>query len=140
VSVAAVAVGWGGYLQSLLDSQLGIGLPDSIAGPPSEGGEVNVPAALLVLGVAALLVAGVRESARTHTAMVFLAVGILVFFILVGFASIDGDSFSPWASNGVQGPVDAAARMILANYALYGRTHSRLQRGAGADDARPELA
>ena len=31
VSVAAVAVGWGGYLQSLLDSLFGISLPDSIS-------------------------------------------------------------------------------------------------------------
>src|ERR1700748_2384779 len=32
VSVAAVAVGWGGYLKSLLDSLFGISLPESIAG------------------------------------------------------------------------------------------------------------
>ena len=38
VSVAAVAVGWGGYLKSLLDSLFGINLPDSIAGPPGDGG------------------------------------------------------------------------------------------------------
>ena len=30
VSVAAVAVGWGGYLQNLLDSVFGISLPDAI--------------------------------------------------------------------------------------------------------------
>jgi basic amino acid/polyamine antiporter, APA family len=34
VAVAAVAVGWGGYLQSLLDSLFGVNLPDSLAGPP----------------------------------------------------------------------------------------------------------
>src|SRR3954462_6094643 len=40
VSVAAVAVGWGGYLQDLLKSLFGIDLPTSIAGPPGEGGTV----------------------------------------------------------------------------------------------------
>jgi len=114
VSVAAVAVGWGGYLQSLLDSLFGISLPDSISAPPGEGGTFNVPSMLLVLAVAALLIYGVRESARTNTIMVFIKVAILVFFILVGFASISGDNFSPWAPNGVSGTVDAAALIFFA--------------------------
>jgi APA family basic amino acid/polyamine antiporter len=114
VSVAAVAVGWGGYLQSLLASLFGISIPTAIAGPPGEGGTVNVPAVFLVLAVAALLIYGVRESARTNTIMVFLKVGILVFFILVGFASINGDNFSPWAPNGTSGTVDAAALIFFA--------------------------
>src|SRR6201991_4466727 len=77
VSVAAVAVGWGGYLQSLLDSLFGINLPDSIAAPPGDGGSFNLPAVILIAGVTALLVYGVRESARTNTAMVLLKIVIL---------------------------------------------------------------
>jgi basic amino acid/polyamine antiporter, APA family len=114
VSVAAVAVGWGGYLQSLGDSLFGISLPDSLAGPPGEGGSFNLPAVFLVLAVTALLIYGIRESARTNTVMVFVKVGILVFFILVGFASISGDNFSPWAPDGTQGTVDAAALIFFA--------------------------
>jgi basic amino acid/polyamine antiporter, APA family len=114
VAVAAVAVGWGGYLQSLLDSLFGINLPDSIAGPPGEGGTVNVPAVFLVLAVSALLVYGVRESARTNTFMVFIKVAILIFFIVVGVGSIDGDNFSPWAPHGFNGTVDAAALIFFA--------------------------
>ena len=70
VSVAAVAVGWGGYLQSLLDSLFGISLPDSISAPPGEGGSFNLPAMFLVLAVTALLIYGIRESARANTVMV----------------------------------------------------------------------
>jgi APA family basic amino acid/polyamine antiporter len=114
VAVAAVAVGWGGYLQSLLDSLFGINLPDSIAGPPGEGGTVNVPAVFLVLAVSALLIYGVRESARTNTFMVFIKVAILIFFIVVGVGSIDGDNFSPWAPHGFNGTVDAAALIFFA--------------------------
>jgi APA family basic amino acid/polyamine antiporter len=114
VSVAAVAVGWGGYLQSLLDSLFGVNLPDAIAGPPGEGGTVNVPAMFLVLAVAALLTYGIRESARTNTVMVFVKVGILIFFILVGFAHINGDNFSPWSPKGTGGTVDAAALIFFA--------------------------
>jgi APA family basic amino acid/polyamine antiporter len=47
VSVAAVAVGWGAYLTELLDSLFGISLSESITLPPGEGGDVNVPSALL---------------------------------------------------------------------------------------------
>ena len=114
VSVAAVAVGWGGYLKSLLDSLFGITLPESIAGPPGEGGTVNVPAVFLVLAVAGLLMYGVRESARTNTVMVVLKIAILVFFVVVGVGSINGDNFSPWAPNGFNGTVDAAALIFFA--------------------------
>jgi APA family basic amino acid/polyamine antiporter len=99
VAVAAVAVGWGGYLKSLLDSLFGITIPESIAGPPGDGGTANLPAVFLVLAVSALLIYGVRESARTNTFMVFVKVAILVFFIVVGVGSINGDNFSPWAPN-----------------------------------------
>ena len=67
VSVAAVAVGWGGYLNELLDSAFGFTLPDSISQPPGEGGVVNLPAVFVVLAVAALLIAGLpRERAHQH--------------------------------------------------------------------------
>src|SRR5829696_3628076 len=64
VSVAAVAVGWGEYLNSLLDTLFGWTLPTAISAPPGEGGTVNLPAAFLVLAVTAVLVYGVKESAR----------------------------------------------------------------------------
>ena len=114
VAVAAVAVGWGGYLKSLLDSLFGITIPESIAGPPGDGGTANLPAVFLVLAVAALLIYGVRESARTNTFMVITKIAILIFFIVVGVGSINGDNFSPWAPNGFNGTVDAAALIFFA--------------------------
>lgn len=90
VSVAAVAVGWGGYLQDLLDSVHGLSLPDAIAGPPGEGGTMNLPAVALVLGVSALLAYGVRESAQATTGMVVFKVAILLLFVVVGLFSFDG--------------------------------------------------
>ncbi|MGZ6641775.1 MAG: amino acid permease [Solirubrobacteraceae bacterium] len=114
VSVAAVAVGWGGYLQSLLDSVLGISLPDSIAGPPGDGGTVNLPAVVLVVAVSALLIYGVRESARANTVMVLIKVAILAFFVIVGAAHIHGGNFSPFFSKGTGGMVDAAALIFFA--------------------------
>jgi APA family basic amino acid/polyamine antiporter len=120
VSVAAVAVGWGGYLQSLLDSLFGINLPDAIAGPPGDGGTVNVPAVFLVLAVTALLCVGVRESARTNTAMVAFKLGVLALFIGLGVYALlfheggGAGGFTPFAPHGTSGIVDAAALIFFA--------------------------
>ena len=114
VSVAAVAVGWGGYLQNLLDSVFGISLPDAIAQPPGEGGTINLPAVVLVLAITALLVVGVRESARANTVMVILKLAILVFFVVAGVTAFNGDNFSPFAPHGMSGVVDAAALIFFA--------------------------
>ena len=97
VSVAAVAVGWGSYFTTLLDSLFGITLSDSITLPPGDGGTVNVPAFLLVLAVAALLISGVRQSARSNTVMVITKLAVLVFFIVAAATAFNGDHFSDFA-------------------------------------------
>jgi APA family basic amino acid/polyamine antiporter len=114
VSVAAVAVGWGAYLKELLDSLFGISLPASIADPPGEGGSVNVPAVVLVAGVAALLISGIRQSARTNTVMVITKVGVLLFFIVVAFTAFNSDNFTPFAPHGFDGIESAAALIFFA--------------------------
>jgi basic amino acid/polyamine antiporter, APA family len=114
VSVAAVAVGWGGYLKELLDSLFGITLSDSISLPPGEGGDVNVPAVFLVLAVATVLIAGVRQSARSNTVMVITKVAVLLFFIAVAFSAFNGDHFSPFAPHGFSGIESAAALIFFA--------------------------
>jgi APA family basic amino acid/polyamine antiporter len=114
ISVAAVAVGWGGYLSDLLDSVFGVTLPASIANPPGDGGTVNLPAVFLVLAVAALLIAGFRESARTNTVMVGLKIAILLVFIVIGLTGFDSHNLSPFATHGFNGVVDAAALIFFA--------------------------
>ena len=54
LSIAAIAVGWGGYLNALLDSLFSIEIPKELANPPGEmGGQFNAPAVFLVLAVTA---------------------------------------------------------------------------------------
>src|ERR1700755_3675147 len=62
VSVAAIAVGWGGNLNAFLDAAFGFSLPDSIAKSPEDGGIFNLPAVFIVLAITLLLVRGVTES------------------------------------------------------------------------------
>jgi APA family basic amino acid/polyamine antiporter len=114
ISVAAIAVGWGAYLQDLLGSLFGISLPDAISAPPGDGGTVNLTAAVLVAAIAGLLVVGVRESARTNTAMVIFKVLVLLFFVAVGFSAFNGDHFSDFAPNGFSGIANAGALIFFA--------------------------
>ena len=114
VSVAAVAVGWGAYFTELMDSLFGITLSDSISLPPGEGGDVNVPAFVLVLAVAALLISGIRQSARSNTVMVIIKLLVLSFFIVVAITAFNGDHFSDFAPNGWSGIEDAAALIFFA--------------------------
>ena len=114
VSVAAVAVGWGAYFTELMDSLFGITLSDSISLPPGDGGDVNVPAFVLVLAVAALLISGIRQSARSNTVMVIIKLVVLAFFIAVALTAFNGDHFSDFAPNGWSGIEDAAALIFFA--------------------------
>jgi APA family basic amino acid/polyamine antiporter len=114
VSVAAVAVGWGGYLNELLSSAFGFTLPNSISQPPGEGGVVNLPAVFVVLAVAGLLIAGFRESARTNTVMVVIKVSILVLFIVLAFTAFNSDNLEPFAPGGTDGIVTAASLIFFA--------------------------
>ena len=56
-----------------------------------------------MLAVAALLMYGVRESARINTAMVVLKIAILLFFVVVGVGAFNGDNFSAVAPHGFSG-------------------------------------
>ena len=109
-----MAVGWGAYLTELLDSLFGITLSDSISLPPGEGGDVNVPSALLVLSAAGVLIAGVRQSARSNTVMVITKLAVLAFFIVVALTAFNGDHFSDFAPNGFDGIESAAALIFFA--------------------------
>jgi APA family basic amino acid/polyamine antiporter len=114
VSVAAVAVGWGQYLNELLDSAFGFTLPQAISAPPGEGGTVNLPAVFLVLAVAALLISGVRKSARTNTIMVLVKTSILILFIALAFTAFNSDNLTPFFRNGLDGVVSAASLIFFA--------------------------
>jgi basic amino acid/polyamine antiporter, APA family len=114
VSVAAVAVGWGQYFNDLLDSLFGISLPESLAGPPGEGGTFNLPAVFIVLAVTAVLCIGVRESARTNSIMVVIKLLVLALFLALGVTAFTSDNLTPFTPNGTDGVVTAASVIFFA--------------------------
>ena len=91
LSVSTVAVGWSGYFVSLA-RDVGIVIPASLAGPP---GPFNLPAALIVLFVAGLLIIGIKESANVNTALVVIKVAVLIVFVAAGAAYIRPANLTP---------------------------------------------
>ena len=114
VSVAAVAVGWGGNVNEFLLAAFGYELPAAISTSPSDGGVFNLPAVFIVLAITVLLVRGTKESAGANAVMVVIKIIILLFFIIVAFTAFNGDHFVPFAPNGAQGITMAAGVIFFA--------------------------
>ncbi|HWK26759.1 MAG TPA: amino acid permease [Solirubrobacter sp.] len=115
VAVAAVAVGWGGNLNEFLENTFSFTLPTSISTAREDGGVLNLPAVVIVIAVMFLLSRGVRETARTNLIIVFIKLAVLAFFIVVAFsAAFNGDNLTPFAANGADGVVNAAAVIFFA--------------------------
>jgi len=114
VSVAAVAVGWGQYLNEFLLT-FGVQIPETFAGPPGEGGLINIPAMIVVLACMFLLLRGASESATVNTIMVFLKIGILLFFCAVAFTAFDPNNLEPFIPLGFAG-ISAAAGQVFFSF------------------------
>ena len=113
VSNVAVAVGFGGYLKAQLSS-FGVNLPDRWSTPVWEAGHMtgayfDVPAFLVILVLTVLLVAGVRESARTNNMMVVVKVIAIVIFLVVGGMLVHPANWHPFAPSGFAGILSGGA-------------------------------
>ncbi len=113
LSISAVAVGWGAYLNDFLAS-FGLALPEEIVAPPGEGGVVNIPALVVVLLAAVLLLRGMSESAAVNNVMVVLKFVILGVFIWVAFGAFDAANFTPFLPHGMTGVWAAAGAAFFA--------------------------
>ncbi|MEH0405875.1 amino acid permease [[Kitasatospora] papulosa] len=115
VSVSAVAVGWSQYVNELLDSVVGWSLPAALSAGPGDGGVINLPAIVVVMMAATLLVRGIRESARATAAMAVLKIGILVAFCAIAFTAFEDGHLSPFAPEGLAG-ITAGASVAFFSY------------------------
>jgi APA family basic amino acid/polyamine antiporter len=105
LSASTVAVGWSGYFVSFL-RDLGVHLPPALTaaagsaavGPAGEmvPGVFNLPATVIVLLVAALLLVGISQSARANTVMVVIKVAVLILFIALGAAYVQRENLTPF--------------------------------------------
>jgi APA family basic amino acid/polyamine antiporter len=99
LAASVVAVGWSGYVVSLL-ADFGLVIPPQFTGPTGQavmrdgvpmmvdGAAVtaifNLPAFLICMALSLLLMVGVSESAKVNNVIVAIKVSVLTAFILVG--------------------------------------------------------
>src|SRR5688572_7406468 len=115
VGSMTVAVGWSGYFQRIL-AGFGYHLPAWMAAAPgtAEGALFNLPAMIIVVAITALLVVGVRESARFNAVIVTIKLAAILFFIVVGMWYVEPANWSPFMPYGPQGIFAAAAVVFFA--------------------------
>ncbi len=135
ISAAPVASSWSGYVQDLLGS-IGIKLPqwaqiaklNATAVPVHlgpwhfnmlhsinlAGSQIDVVAALGVLGMSILLAIGIKESAGTNAAFVILQVVAFVVFIVGCIAFVAPKHLHPFSPFGTRGIVQSAALVFFA--------------------------
>lgn len=106
VSIAAVAVGWGGYLNAFLESAIGVRIPDF--------GAVNLPAAVVVLLAMLVLLGGVKESATVTVVTTLLKIAVLAFFVAVAVFAFKSSNLTPFAPLGVAGIATGASSVFFS--------------------------
>ncbi|MFF4252652.1 amino acid permease [Streptomyces sp. NPDC001663] len=113
LGTAVVAVGWSGYIASLLDNA-GWHLPAALSGREgADGFGFDILAAALVLVLTAILVVGTKLSARVTTVVVAIKVTVVLTVIIAGAFFIHGENYDPFvpkaqtveAGNSLQSPL-----------------------------------
>jgi basic amino acid/polyamine antiporter, APA family len=115
LATAAVATGWSGYFQALLEG-FGITLPSILTSAPGtgDGGIVNLPAIIIIFLITALLSKGIKESTRVNNIMVVIKLAVIVIFILTGIFYVKPENWSPFAPFGFEGIITGAATVFFA--------------------------
>lgn len=117
VSMSATAVGWSGYLNQLLDNVFGWRLPHALSAAPwgDAPGVINLPATVLIIMCALLLIRGASESAAVNTVMVLLKLCVLGMFVAIAFTAFSTDHFAGFWDKGFTG-ITAAASTIFFTF------------------------
>lgn len=113
LGAVTVAVGWSGYVVSFL-RDIGINVPAALSAARGtvvtlpDGSTAtaifNLPAVLIVAVVTALLVVGIKESARVNDVIVMIKVAVVILFIVGAVWAINPANWSPFmpANTGVR--------------------------------------
>ena len=118
VSMSATAIGWSGYLNKLLDNLFGWQLPHALMAAPwgnDNPGIVNLPAMVLIVMCALLLIRGASESATVNTVMVIVKLCVLAMFVLIAFTAFTTDHFANFWHAGFAG-ITAGASTIFFTF------------------------
>lgn len=92
---AVVAVGWSGYVRSLMDTA-GMHLPQALTGTHDGKFGFDLLASILVLVLTAILVAGMKLSSRVTAVVVAVKLTVVMLVIIVGAFFITGSNYKPF--------------------------------------------
>lgn len=96
LGTAVVAVGWSGYVRSLMDNA-GWHLPDALGGREgADGFGFDILASALVLVLTAILVLGMKLSARVTSVVVAIKVTVVLIVIAAGAFFIKSENYKPF--------------------------------------------
>ncbi|WP_434111737.1 amino acid permease [Paraburkholderia caffeinilytica] len=105
MGAATVAVGWSGYIVSLLHN-VGINIPPTMAAAPGTtvtladgstvAGVVNLPAVFIIAVLTIMLVLGTKESARLNNIMVAIKLTVVLAFIVIGAFFVHPANWHPF--------------------------------------------
>jgi amino acid transporter len=138
VAAAAVSVGWSGYVVAFVQHAFGVKLPTEWVNAPvtwvtthegllgghfvGTGNILNLPAVLVVLGVTAILVIGIKESARFNGVIVVVKTAVVLAFIAFASSFVNTQNWEPFipanqgafGQFGVSGILQGAAMVFFA--------------------------
>lgn len=109
-AVSTVAVGWSGYFNSLLHSigdvaGTSLGLPEAFASAPfsvvdgqliATGAIINLPAVIIILGISALCLRGMSQSAFVNGIIVTIKVTVILLFVAFSLQYVDTSNWVPY--------------------------------------------
>lgn len=96
LGTAVVAVGWSGYIRSLMDNA-GWHMPAELGGRDgAEGFGFDILAAALVLVLTAVLVLGMKLSARITSLVVAIKVAVVLIVIIAGAFFVKSANYDPF--------------------------------------------
>ena len=121
VAATTVSISWSRYLLTFLHD-VGIDLSPEFTSCPWDGGIMNLPALLIVVAISLLLVRGTKESAIFNFIIVFLKIGVITAFIILGWKYINTDNYTPFLPEntgkmgefGISGVLRGAAIIFFA--------------------------
>ena len=99
VGAAAVANGWAGYFINTL-TNFNIHIPEAFTKAPMMGGLINLPAFGIIWFLIALLIIGVKESARFNNIIVLIKLSTIAIVLLLSFGHIHTENWQPFMPYG----------------------------------------
>ena len=95
VAATTVSISWSRYVISFFAS-IGVDLPPQLTSCPWDGGIINLPALLIVVLMSLVLIRGTKQSSVFNAFIVFLKIGVIVLFVILGWKYVNNDNFHPY--------------------------------------------